>query len=96
MPAGNETVGRLRREVIDVLKQRFVGRDAAIDLIALAVTAGEPPDAPRESIAAFVDACRRMERALQEFRVRGVKTNIPFLPNLLEHPDFLAGSCTTR
>ena len=44
----------------------------------------------------FVDACRRMERALQEFRVRGVKTNIPFLLNLLEHPDFLAGNCTTR
>ena len=27
----------------------------------------------------FVDAARRMERCLQEFRVRGVKTNIPFL-----------------
>ena len=37
-----------------------------------------------------------MERALQEFRVRGVKTNVPFLLNLLEHPDFLAGNCTTR
>jgi pyruvate carboxylase len=44
----------------------------------------------------FVDAARRMERCLQEFRIRGVKTNIPFLINLVEHPDFLAGKCTTR
>jgi pyruvate carboxylase len=44
----------------------------------------------------FIDAARRMERALQEFRVRGVKTNIPFLLNVLTHPQFLAGTCTTR
>ncbi|MFO0953875.1 MAG: pyruvate carboxylase [Isosphaeraceae bacterium] len=44
----------------------------------------------------FIDAARRMERALQEFRVRGVKTNIPFLINLVTHPDFLQGRCTTR
>jgi pyruvate carboxylase len=44
----------------------------------------------------FVDAARRMERSLQEFRVRGVKTNIPFLLNLVTHPDFLAGRFTTR
>jgi pyruvate carboxylase len=44
----------------------------------------------------FVDAARRMERCLQEFRVRGVKTNIPFLINLVTHPDFLAGRVTTR
>jgi pyruvate carboxylase len=44
----------------------------------------------------FVDAARRMERSLQEFRVRGVKTNIPFLINLVTHPDFLVGECTTR
>jgi pyruvate carboxylase len=44
----------------------------------------------------FVDAARRMERCLQEFRVRGVKTNIPFLLNLVTHPDFLAGRFTTR
>ncbi len=37
-----------------------------------------------------------MERALQEFRVRGVKTNVPFLLNVVTHPDFLAGRCTTR
>ncbi len=44
----------------------------------------------------FVDAARRMERSLQEFRVRGVKTNIPFLIRLVLHPQFLAGECTTR
>jgi pyruvate carboxylase len=44
----------------------------------------------------FIDAARRMERSLQEFRVRGVKTNIPFLINLITHPDFLAGRFTTR
>jgi pyruvate carboxylase len=44
----------------------------------------------------FIDAVRRMERALMEFRVRGVKTNIPFLVNVINHPDFAAGKCTTR
>ena len=44
----------------------------------------------------FVDAARRTERSLQEFRVRGVKTNIPFLLNLVTHPEFLAGRFTTR
>src|SRR5262245_64815797 len=34
-------VTRLRTEVIDPMKQRFVGRDEVIDLIALAVVAGE-------------------------------------------------------
>ncbi len=46
--------------------------------------------------ARFVDAAARMERCLQEFRIRGVKTNIPFLINLVTHPTFLAGDCTTR
>jgi MoxR-like ATPase len=41
MPAPEETVAHLRREVIDDLKQRFVGRDEVIDLIALAAVAGE-------------------------------------------------------
>ncbi|MGE0608669.1 MAG: pyruvate carboxylase [Pirellulales bacterium] len=44
----------------------------------------------------FVDASRRMERCLQEFRIRGVKTNLPFLINLVTHPVFLAGECTTK
>ncbi|HEX4143937.1 MAG TPA: pyruvate carboxylase [Pirellulales bacterium] len=44
----------------------------------------------------FPDAARRMERALQEFRIRGVKTNIPFLVNLVTHPRFIAGGFTTK
>lgn len=44
----------------------------------------------------FVDAVNRMERCLQEFRVRGVKTNIQFLIRLITHPTFLGGQVTTR
>ena len=44
----------------------------------------------------FIEAIRRMNRSLHEFRVRGVKTNIPFLLNLITHPAFLAGGITTR
>jgi pyruvate carboxylase len=43
----------------------------------------------------FIDAARKLDRCLREFRIRGVKTNIPFLTNLVNHPDFLAGNCTT-
>ena len=43
----------------------------------------------------FEDATLRMERCLQEFRIRGVKTNIPFLIKLVMHPTFVAGQCTT-
>lgn len=38
---------------------------------------------------------RKMLRALVEFRVRGVKTNIPFLASLLTHPTFIEGTCWT-
>ncbi|MCJ8330871.1 MAG: ATP-grasp domain-containing protein, partial [Lentisphaeria bacterium] len=44
----------------------------------------------------FVDAIRRMDRTLAEFRIRGVKTNIPFLMRLLDHETFQDGMCTTR
>ena len=44
----------------------------------------------------FTEAASRMERCLQEFRVRGVKTNIPFLIKVVTHPTFLNGGCTTR
>ena len=37
----------------------------------------------------------RTLRALSEFRVRGVKTNIPFLENLVQHPTFSCGAATT-
>ena len=40
-------------------------------------------------------AAHIMDRSLQEFRVRGVKTNISFLENVMRHPDFLAGKCDT-
>ncbi|WP_242342579.1 pyruvate carboxylase [Anaeromyxobacter terrae] len=40
-------------------------------------------------------AARVMDRSLQEFRVRGVKTNISFLENVARHPVFLAGDCDT-
>lgn len=43
----------------------------------------------------FQDACRKLGRALAEFRVRGVKTNIPFLENVVRHPVFLSGNFTT-
>ncbi|MDQ2946680.1 MAG: pyruvate carboxylase, partial [Acidobacteriota bacterium] len=43
----------------------------------------------------FIQACERMDRALREFRIRGVKTNIPFLENVVNHPDFLSGETTT-
>ncbi len=42
------------------------------------------------------EAARRMDRCLQEFRIRGVKTNIPFLIRMVNHPLFLAGEATTR
>ncbi|KAJ9645127.1 pyruvate carboxylase [Coniosporium tulheliwenetii] len=38
---------------------------------------------------------RKMLRALIEFRIRGVKTNIPFLASLLTHPTFIEGTCWT-
>src|SRR6059036_2040881 len=41
MPTHEEIVTRLREQVIEPLKRRFVGRDEVIDLIALAVVAGE-------------------------------------------------------
>jgi len=44
----------------------------------------------------FPHACQRMDRCLREFRVRGVKTNIPFLENVVNHPDFQAGNVSTR
>jgi pyruvate carboxylase len=42
----------------------------------------------------FSEAVARMNRVLQECRIRGVKTNIPFLLNCLQHPDFRKGATT--
>jgi len=44
----------------------------------------------------LAEAARRLGRSLAEFRVRGVKTNLPFLQNVIRHPRFLAGTTDTR
>ncbi len=41
-------------------------------------------------------ALQRMDRALREFRIRGVKTNIPFLENVIHDPTFRSGAATTN
>ena len=43
----------------------------------------------------FDMALDRMDRALREFRIRGVKTNIPFLENVIHFPIFRTGVATT-
>lgn len=43
----------------------------------------------------FPMALQRMDRALREFRIRGVKTNIPFLENLIANETFRSGEATT-
>src|SRR4029079_16757698 len=45
--------------------------------------------------ATLEEAEERANRALREFRVRGVKTNIAFLLNLIAHPTFKSGQATT-
>lgn len=44
----------------------------------------------------FLGVCRKATRALSEEHVRGVKTNIPFITNILTHPVFRNGGCHTR
>ena len=44
----------------------------------------------------FADAIGKTARALSEFRLEGVGTNIPFLQNILAHPDFIGGGVHTR
>ena len=44
----------------------------------------------------YAAACAASYRALSEFRVEGVATNIPFLQALLQHPDFVANNVYTR
>ncbi|MFQ5646345.1 MAG: pyruvate carboxylase, partial [bacterium] len=43
----------------------------------------------------FEDAVHKALRALREFRIRGVETNLPFLENVINHPKFLEGGCST-
>jgi pyruvate carboxylase len=40
------------------------------------------------------DTIGKLKRALREFRIRGVKTNIRFLLNIIAHPEFVAGNAT--
>ena len=44
----------------------------------------------------FLGVCRKSTRAINEIHVRGVKTNIPFLTNILNNPTFRAGGCHTK
>ncbi|HLQ40005.1 MAG TPA: biotin carboxylase N-terminal domain-containing protein, partial [Tetragenococcus sp.] len=43
----------------------------------------------------FDQTIAKMARCLKEFRIRGVKTNIPFLKNVIAHPEFRSGKATT-
>ena len=75
---------------------------------ASASTAGRRTPAPRSrrtstrcwpsspaAAATFEKAVERARRAVAEFRIRGVSTNIPFLQAVLDDPDFRAGRVTT-
>ncbi|WP_125115688.1 pyruvate carboxylase [Agathobaculum sp. Marseille-P7918] len=44
----------------------------------------------------FSGLCQKALRAISEEHIRGVKTNIPFITNILQHPVFRAGQCHTR
>ncbi|MCT8159872.1 pyruvate carboxylase [Pseudoruegeria sp. SHC-113] len=57
------------------------------DSLLTKITAWAPT--PEKAIA-------RMDRALREFRIRGVSTNIAFVENLLKHPTFLSNEYTTK
>ncbi|MBS0376800.1 MAG: pyruvate carboxylase [Proteobacteria bacterium] len=63
----------------------FIGR--SYDSLLVKVTAWAPT--PEETI-------RRMHRALWEFRIRGVTTNLRFLDQVINHPRFASGDYTTR
>ncbi|MCB1917669.1 MAG: pyruvate carboxylase [Rhodocyclaceae bacterium] len=57
------------------------------DSLLVKVTAwGHDPD----------EAIARMDRGLREFRIRGVSSNLQFLENVIAHPQFRSGECTTR
>lgn len=43
----------------------------------------------------FEQAASKMVRNLNEFRIRGIKTNIPFLINVMKHPNFISGDYNT-
>ncbi len=41
------------------------------------------------------EAIARMKRALDEFRIEGIKTTIPFHKKIFDHPDFIKGNFNT-
>lgn len=43
-----------------------------------------------------IEAIRRMDRALREFRIRGVATNLTFVEAIINHPKFQSNDYTTR
>ncbi|KAF1304717.1 MULTISPECIES: pyruvate carboxylase [Enterococcus] len=45
--------------------------------------------------ATFEQAIQKMQRCLREFRIRGVKTNIPFMQNVINHSVFQTGNAKT-
>ena len=55
-------------------------------LLVKVTTWGHTPD----------EAIARMDRGLREFRIRGVSSNLQFLENVIDHPLFRTGECTTR
>jgi len=63
----------------------FIGR--YYDSLLVKVTAWSPSAA---------ETVRRMHRALWEFRIRGVTTNLRFLDQVINHPSFTDGSYTTK
>uniref|UniRef100_T1GGZ2 pyruvate carboxylase n=1 Tax=Megaselia scalaris TaxID=36166 RepID=T1GGZ2_MEGSC len=56
----------------------------------------EDPANDFQQVLEELNAAARMKRCLKEFRIRGVKTNIPFLRNVLKHEKFLTGEFDTN
>ncbi len=78
---------------------------AASACVSMAATPTSAPSSPLLRLSArqghqlgrtFAAACRKSARAINEVRVRGVKTNIPFVTNILAHPAFINGQCHTK
>jgi acetyl/propionyl-CoA carboxylase alpha subunit/acetyl-CoA carboxylase carboxyltransferase component len=73
---------------VDTLAYQGYAISAAFDSLLAKIIVHAPT--PR-----FSDLAGRARRALRELHVRGVATNVPFLKNLLEHPDFVPSRLST-
>ena len=69
----------------------YVGYETSVAFDSLLAKVISHSPTPR-----FEDAVTRATRALSEFRIEGVQTNIPFLQNVLAHGDFTTGGVHTR